>query len=104
MELKDFVAKTIAEIVQGVREAQQTVGPLGAVVNPRLLHGVESQSIDFDVQVSTSEGGKMKGGLGVFVGGFGAGAQSQSDSKEASAGRIRFTVKVQLPAHPEQKK
>lgn len=36
MELKDFVARAITQITEGVVEAQKNLGPTGARVNPRL--------------------------------------------------------------------
>jgi|SRR5579859_4613863 len=111
MKLSEFVSETINEIIDGVVAAQIHGKEQGAAVNPvyATLHpkpgdiydassGQVAQWIEFDVAVTTSDVDQSKGGLGVFVGAFGAGAQGQTETTNSTSNRIRFSVPVFLPA------
>ena len=37
MDLKEFIGQALADIVQGVLDAQQTLGENGKYINPELL-------------------------------------------------------------------
>lgn len=111
MKLKDFVAETLKEIVDGVVEAQEHYKEKGGSVNSsrlayRTSHGTQlwdestgqpAQMVDFDVAVTTTEGSETKGGIGVFVGSVGLGSQGKSDASNSSCSRIKFSVSVLLP-------
>ncbi len=85
MELDEFVATTLEQIVRGVASAQSAVQKMNnkGVVNPkvrvaptgRLDSNTETvlQDVHFDVVVTVSESGKS--GAGLQVGAFGIGAQ-----------------------------
>jgi hypothetical protein len=99
MELQDFIAETLKQIISGVRRAQESAIDLGAKVNPRGGSIVEMRNVHFDVAVSTSEGTEKKGSIGVSVGPVGSvGPQDQSDVASSSMSRIRFSVPLKLPA------
>jgi len=103
IKLKDFISETLSEIVEGVVEAQGRVHQHGAKVSPLEQTGYGSatprtESVEFDIQVATSDASKTKQGIGVFVVSLGAGVQGQTDMTQSSAGRIRFHVWVELPA------
>ena len=111
MKLKDFVAETLKEIVDGVVEAQTHYTEKGGSVNSKNLtfrtdqglqmwdvdSGQPAQSVDFDVAVTTVEGAETKGGIGVFVGAVGVGSQGKSDASNTSSSRIKFSVPIFLP-------
>lgn len=102
MELQDFIAETLKEIISGVRRAQESAIDLGAKINPRGGSIVEMRNVQFDVAVSTSEGAEKKGGIGVFVGPVGSvGSQDQSDLASSSMSRIKFSVPLKLPVQPK---
>jgi hypothetical protein len=102
MELQDFIAETLKEIISGVRRAQESAIELGAKINPRGGSIVEMRSVQFDVAVSTEEGIGEKGGIGVFVGPVGTvGSQNQSDVASSSMSRIKFSVPLKLPVQPK---
>jgi hypothetical protein len=86
IELRDFIAETIKEVIDGVVAAQAHAKEKGAAVNPKLnFHnqnqdlfldmatGQPTQSISFDVAVTVAEGTKTQGGIAVFAGAFGFG-------------------------------
>jgi len=112
MELKDFVKETLSQIIDGVMSAQEYVADKGAKINPTFppfgrdkvgeaLYDEKtrtfSQNIKFDVAVTVSEGAKTKGGIGIFVGEIGIGAQGQSTASNQSMSRISFSVPVVFP-------
>lgn len=112
MELKDFVKETLSQIIDGVMSAQEYVADKGAKINPTFPSlyrnkGGEalydentstfSQHVKFDVGVTVSEGTKTKGGIGIFVGEIGIGAQGQSNASNQSMSRISFSVPILFP-------
>ena len=111
MELKDFVAETLRQIIDGVSVAQAHGTAKGRRVNPQGLTfrtdqgmqmfdgktGQPAQLIEFDVAVSTAEGTQTKGGVGILVGPVGLGSQGRSDAGRSSSSRIKFSVPVLLP-------
>lgn len=102
MELKDFVAETLRQIVAGVTAAQASEG--GEHVNAEMpnigggnlifggTYGVATR-VDFDVSVSAESSGNAGAKLTVFGVGIGGGAEH----KAGTANRISFSVPVRLP-------
>ena len=102
MELQDFIAETLKQIISGVRLAQESASELGAKINPRGGAMVEMRNVHFDVAVSTRKGGETKGGIDVFEGLVGAGGfQEQSDAADSAMSRIKFSVPLKLPVQPK---
>jgi hypothetical protein len=118
MELREFVAQALVEIVGGVTAAQVELGRHGAKVNPRMIrvlpkagggyvahgwaageHGNPVMLVDFDVAVVASEGASKRGGIGVAAGLVGLGGSTSSDTERSSTSRLRFMVPLMLPAH-----
>lgn len=112
MDLKEFVGQALADIVQGVLDAQQTLGANGKHINPELstlqgthekhgklvsIQGQLVQTVEFDVAVTATEGTGTKGGIGVVAGVFKLGSQGQSTAETSAASRIKFSVPVTLP-------
>ena len=103
MELKDFIAETLSQIIEGVRIAQSTED--GANVNAAMsgaefgghlvnvgTYGVATR-VDFDVAVTA----ESKGGAGAKLNVFGVGAEGGASHTAGSANRINFSVPVRLP-------
>ncbi|HEY3040639.1 MAG TPA: hypothetical protein VGJ66_18010 [Pyrinomonadaceae bacterium] len=98
LELRDFVAETIKQVIDGVVTAQQYATSKKAVVNPRTSrHGEPVQSIAFDVAVTAGKGAKTQGGIAVFTGVLGLGSKGQSEKTSESVNRIQFSVPLALP-------
>lgn len=102
MNLKDFVANTLAEIVEGCKEADSRVAGHGGSVNPlprgRVIdtlswRGVPLQSVEFDVAVTAAEESEVSGGVKV-VGMRVGGASTESST---SISRVRFAVPLAMP-------
>jgi len=113
MNLKDFVEETINQIASGVVAAQKhaTGTESGVIINPKgtttstrgqlILSNDKTarsvQEIDFDVAVTVSDGTTTRGGIGVFVGPVGLGAQGKSEATNQSVSRIKFSVPIMFP-------
>lgn len=112
MDLKQFVAQALADVVQGVLDAQQALAANGRYINPELstgqgthekhgklvsIQGQLVQSVEFDVAVTATEGTGSKGGIGVVAGVFALGSQGQSSAETSAVSRIKFSVPVTLP-------
>lgn len=114
MQLKDFVAESIKQIVDGVNEAMAYAAEKGARINPerQILNannasarsdprnGASIETIEFDVAVTVTEGTQTKGGIGVFTGIVGLGSQGQSNATNSSVTRLKFVVPIALPSTP----
>jgi hypothetical protein len=114
MELRDFVAESIKQIVDGVNEAKHYAAEKGGTVNPeRQIHnsnnaqsrtnaktGASIETIEFDVAVTVTEGTQTKGSIGIFMGAVGLGSQGQSNAANSSITRLRFSVPISLPSTP----
>ena len=101
MDLKQFVAETLEQIVRGVAEASQKVEGVGdAVINPAqrgTLRAETAVAVEFTVALSVGEGTETKGGIGVVAGIFALGSQGASKEATASTTHVRFRVPVALP-------
>lgn len=103
MELEDFVATSLRQIIKGIQKAQAEPG--GENVNAAFRHAelagnlMHAQDdgmftrVDFDVAVTAETAGKAGAGVKVWSVGFDAGA-SHTQNK---ASRISFSVPVRLP-------
>lgn len=103
MELKEFVAETLSQIVEGVRLAQAredgsniNAAMSGAEYGGHLVnvgtYGVATR-VDFDVSVTA----ETKGGAGAKLSVFGVGVEGGAGHTAGSANRISFSVPVRLP-------
>lgn len=117
MELKDFVSQTCKQIIDGVVSAQEYANKKGAVINPMglvLENGssrveqnyrdaayLDPQTIDFDIAVTTSEGGEAKAGIGVFVGPIGVGTQGRIEEGNMKVNQIKFSIPIVFPCPPQ---
>lgn len=102
MELQEFVTKTLQQILEGVKDAQNIVSKEHGAVNPEVygspkgltVHGNRPlEYVDFDVAVATSEGSDLSGGISVM----GIGAKGATSGESSSVSRIKFRVPIALP-------
>jgi len=107
MNLKEYVAETLVQIIEGVADAQKRTTGYGAKINPlaRLYHPGETVSqetgesvrvVNFDMAVSAGKKEGASGGLKVWP--FTAEGNLGSTSSEVS--RVKFSVYVVLPPDP----
>lgn len=103
MELKEFVAESLRQIIEGVKAAQ--AAPDGANVNAasvtplsgnNIVHAFSSGTftmVQFDVAVSAEASGKAGGSVKVW----GIGGEAGGERKTGNVSRIAFAVPVRLP-------
>jgi hypothetical protein len=111
MELKDFVAGTITQIVEGVDAAKKSVDSENVMVSPTLSgtaahkgysgtfptsNDSPATMINFDVSLSTTEGSGTKGGIGVVTGIVSLGSSGESRNETSSLSRVQFSIPVIL--------
>lgn len=118
VELKDFVAESLKQLIEGVVIAQKYANETGATVNPKGLffdgntksymvsipksgslstNPPVPQIIEFDIAVTASEGSEAKAGIGVFSGVIGLGTQAKMEGSNATLSRIKFSIPVLYP-------
>lgn len=103
MELKEFIAETLSQIIDGVKLAQDKEGGsnvnaamAGAAQGGNLLNGGTygvGTRVDFDVSVTA----ESKGGAGAKLSVFGVGVEGGAGHTAGSANRISFSVPLRLP-------
>jgi hypothetical protein len=116
MELREFVAQTLRDVVGGIQDAQQTEG-IGGYIAPTgfgfpavnevrgvVLNREHVTVVEFDVSVTADEsaatGGKGGARIGVRLAGIGGEMTSEEKSSSGAAHRIKFGVLVMLPQGP----
>ena len=116
LELRDFVSQSIAEIVEGIVDAQKRLENSDTTINPALYNvfsGSQSggtnlalgwdkennlvSTINFDVAVTVNDGTETKGTIGVVAGMFALGSQGKSSQSNQSISRLQFKVPISLP-------
>ena len=112
MELKDFIAETLKQIIEGAGDAQIYAKEKGASINPELhlntsiasstghlktLNGKNASTIEFDVAVTATEGTGTKGGIGIIAGAINLGSSGQTNHEKMSVSNIKFSVPLSLP-------
>ena len=110
MELDDFVAETLKQIIKGVVAAQEYGHTQNAKINPStagvnhnnleqvICHetGVPLQKVEFDIAVTVSEE-QSKSDDGHSVGSISVLSKSSDSVQSSSLSRIQFDVNVLLP-------
>ena len=112
MELKDFIKTALTDIVEAVKEVQDSVKDIAtiapytggnAVTHIKTPDGyAEISNIDFDVAVTTetTEGtsSDIKGGIAVAgIFNIGGNGNEAAEEKYQNVSRIKFTIPVLLP-------
>ena len=115
MDLEDFVAESLRQIVSGVSRAQRETHSMGARIYPLMfgtradgsrLTGEDAEGnsrpayeVKFDVAVtvsaSTGSGAEMKARLHILEAGIGG----KSANENTTASRVSFSIPVVYPVH-----
>ena len=112
MELKDFIAQTISQVMEGVKESQELAKKVGGAVNPKgqvylIAEAAPFQDkettrigdfINFDVEVEVIERKAETGGAKISilsVGGFGGWLSRKWQNR--SINRVNFRLPVIYP-------
>ena len=108
IQLDEFVAATLTQILSGVFSAQEQIDDTGAKINPVGIVmtsdrggfiGTENEKlipewIEFDIAVTASESAKKEGKVGANVAVLGAAIQGKTDISASSVNRIKFSIPV----------
>lgn len=113
MDLENYIAETLRQIVQGVSKAQELTSKHGAIVNPRMRSnsttnsalgiisttdaGVYAQLVHFDVALTIKKETGTKGGIGIASGIVNLGSAGQSSNEDTAVNCVKFTVPLALP-------
>ena len=96
MELKEFVTKTILDVIEGVRDAQlsnKTTAQINAATAGRKI-----ENIDFDVALSVTDGNEKDRGITVSIPSISkAGSFGRKESRETTEQRVKFSIPVAYP-------
>lgn len=109
MDIEEFLATSLQQIISGVKRAQEATKESGAKINGRATvapsrdqkTGMPLQHVEFDLAVTATEtkrsGGDVKVGIAMIGAGFGGGSAAEN----STVSRIKFTVPLVLPYDPE---
>jgi hypothetical protein len=114
MDLREFVAATLKQIVEGISESAEAVSKLGGAVSPAFDSraenrlgtskdgaGVPVYGVSFDVAVIAGSSDSKEAGAGLRVVGFGGlGGKLAESAKQEITSRVQFVVPLQLPVDP----
>jgi hypothetical protein len=106
MELRKFVSTALCDIVNGVKDAQEEVGP-GVIVPPVAdsFKAVEAgisdlTSIQFEVTVKSDERAGSEAKLSVVAAVIGGSVKGDSGTTSGHAAKLTFKVPIKLPRIP----
>ncbi len=113
VNLEEFIFEALKQIVNGVKKAQQHAKENGAEINANnIFRDVRNghleisnlstqpgivQEIEFDIAISATAQGNLKGGIGLFIPAAGIGYQAQKETGNSTVSRIKFKVPLTFP-------
>ena len=112
MDLQNFVASTLVQIVQGIKEAQRQLADTGARVNPGHAQAPgqsgrsalrdqgtwnETQDIAFDIAITAAEGSETGGVLGIRVLAAQIGGGRVATQESSGVSRVKFVIPLSMP-------
>ena len=114
MDLKDFIATSLTNLVEGLVEAQKQVAVHSAHINPGNLMRNTSEvgesaiwdnrnnnyarMVTFDVALTAEEGANTGAKVGVAAGLFSLGAGGSTENRNLAVSRVQFSIPVLFPA------
>lgn len=108
MDLRNFIAETLTQIIGGITDAQKNMMEFqkdkeseytAPYVNPNPSSDNHKKlsDVDFDVAVTVSEGKSVEGSGGLSVMGVSLGGKGGSEQTNSSVSRIKFSIPVSYP-------
>jgi hypothetical protein len=102
MNLREFVAATLADIAAGVNDAKSTLKELGGEANPVIYHKTSPAEkkitdVEFEVSLADNSASTTGKGVGVLLSVVSVGANKILDTELKSMTRVKFSVPVELP-------
>lgn len=113
MDIAEFVSQSLEQIMRGVESARASAAKHGAVVNPVLSVGSNSDfelregylgrtRVRFDLSVVVTDTTAKEGKAGISIFGGGIGGSGSTGTERAQTTRIRFSVPIVLPHTPRE--
>jgi len=93
MLLKEFIKETLSQIIEGVKESQESLKDSGAEISKDYFE----QNILFDVSLTQVEEKGGKKGIGLNFQFLSADMESGKNTKGESVARVSFKVPTALP-------
>lgn len=112
MQLDDFIASTLSQIVSGVKQARERTGLSDLGGRPSHVPAINrenpdvvlmgagkaaAQAIRFDVALTVTESAGMSAKVGVVSGLINGGVSGNEDAKNTSVSRVQFAIPLTLP-------
>ena len=111
MELKDFIAQTLVQIINGISSAQDTLGSEKEYINPHHVQSGDSQkngvlfaydwapieNVEFDVAITASDTADVGTRIGVTSGIINARLGGKGEQSTELVNRIKFSVPICYP-------
>lgn len=114
MEIKDYIAETLVQITQGIKEAQNRLKDEDVVVNPSKTFGSQGdywigkqqergpvirriQEVEMKISVVSSEEVTGDGGAKVRLGVLNLGAGVEEKGVERNENYVKFSIPVSFP-------
>ena len=110
MELKEFIKTTLTEIVEAVKETQETVKDMGATIVPTMPHAIATKTIcvdennllisqvDFNVAVTAGSSNTLNGDAKAGIRVLSTSIKGQTEERNEVVSRVAFSIPVILPA------
>lgn len=110
MNLKDFVAESLKQIIDGVLEAQKYSDENGGCIAPVVVvkeprgggYTLKSSVVEFDIAVTAQKSAEREGKAVIVIPYFGMGGKLASGEQSATVSRVKFEIPVVLPTQNRQ--
>jgi len=102
MELKEFIAESLKQIIDGVWDAQDYAAGHVAPSDINIFTGEpdgegQRESIEFDIAVTVSETSGKEGKAGISISPFNLNAKTSKELNSSTVSRLTFKVPVIYP-------
>ena len=106
MDLKDFIAESLKQVIDGVTEAQEYCAKKGAKIVPfvrasefeaEAFVGGAIHRISFDVAITAKDTNGQDGKAGLRIPGIEFGGKLSAEQVNATISRVKFDIPVLLP-------
>lgn len=114
MELEDYIAETLVQITNGIKEAQKLLKDVDVIINPRQTFGSKGdfwigknqdkgvvarrvQEVEMKIGVISTEETKGDGGAKIHLGVLNLGAGIEDKGIERNENYVKFSIPVSFP-------
>lgn len=94
MELKEFISKTVVDIIKGIENASEVLKKKKQKIGLYSTGKSNQRHIEFDVAVEVKGKGGKSGDLGIKVFEVGIGGKKYSEAINSTVSRVKFGVRI----------